>query len=388
MNLLMPGFHDCPGRPQDSERTIEKMGSKQPFSIVPVGVIALIFIGLSIPAIQLALFAFSSAQPGSSSTTLIEVNKGEAQTEIIKKLVTHGIISDGKFFLWLGKITRQWKGIKAGEYKLSPSMSPIEIFSVITSGISASHPLTVREGENIYEIADDLHLKGMSTRESFLELCKNSAFIQTLGYFSEKTQPKDLEGYLFPDTYFFDRTLTEENVIRQMIKRFSSRWGQKEEARAAELRMTRHQVITLASMIEKETGAPEERPIISAVFHNRLKKGMKLQSDPTTIYGMWSRYEGKIHKRDLFEKNNYNTYMISGLPAGPIGNPGVEAIRAALYPADSPYYYFVSHNNGTHQFSRTIEEHNQAVKKYQLDPKAREGRSWRDLNKKPASVSR
>jgi UPF0755 protein len=171
-------------------------------------------------------------------------------------------------------------------------------------------------------------------------------------------------------------------MIRQMTRHFLSFWGKEQELRAKELGMTRHQVITLASIIEKETGAPEERPLISSVFHNRLKKRMKLQSDPTTIYGMWERYRGKIHKSDLYVKNEYNTYFVTALPAGPIGNPGKEAIRAALYPSESPFFYFVSHNDGTHEFSRTFQEHNRAVQKFQVDPKAREGKSWRDRLKK------
>jgi UPF0755 protein len=171
-------------------------------------------------------------------------------------------------------------------------------------------------------------------------------------------------------------------MARQMVKHFFDFWGKEQEQRARELNLSVHAIITLASIIEKETGAAEERAMISSVFHNRLKKRMKLQSDPTTIYGMWERFKGKIHKQDLFEKNSYNTYAVAALPEGPIGNPGKEAIQAALYPADTPFYYFVSHNDGTHEFSRTVEEHNQAVLKYQLDKKMREGKSWRDHLKK------
>ena len=132
-------------------------------------------------------------------------------------------------------------------------------------------------------------------------------------------------------------------------------------------------------MIEKETGAAEERPIISSVFHNRLTKRMRLQSDPTTIYGMWDHYEGKIHKSDLLAPTEYNTYTVPALPVGPISNPHAESIHAALYPAETPYLYFVSRNDGTHVFSRTYAEHNQWVQKLQVDPAAREGKSWRDL---------
>jgi UPF0755 protein len=170
-------------------------------------------------------------------------------------------------------------------------------------------------------------------------------------------------------------------MIRQMVRHFQSIWTEEKETRAKALGFTRHQLITLASMVEKETGAPQERPIISSVFHNRLRKKMKLQSDPTTIYGIWERYDGNIHRADLLSETPYNTYTIPALPIGPIGNPGKEAIEAALHPAQTDYLFFVSHNDGTHEFTRSIEEHNKAVTKFQLDPKARAGKSWRDLVK-------
>ena len=146
---------------------------------------------------------------------------------------------------------------------------------------------------------------------------------------------------------------------------------------------TRHQVVILASMVEKETGSSKERGLIASVFHNRLKKGMKLQSDPTTIYGMWERYKGNIHKSDLMDPSPYNTYVIPALPAGPISNPGKDAIAAALNPTGSNFLYFVSHNDGTSEFSATLDAHNKAVHKFQVDPMARTGHSWREgLQKK------
>lgn len=330
---------------------------------------------------RIGWFAISALKPGALDSAYIQVKKGESPTELTKKLVAAGAIEDSRQFFWLGRLTRQWKHIKAGEYKVSPSMPPLEIFGIITSGISAAHPLTVREGENIFEVADDLVAKGLATKEHFLTLCKDPQFIASLGYFQNHL-PINLEGYLYPDTYFFDRTLTDSEIVRQMVKHFFAVWSPKEDERAKQLGMTRQEIVTLASIIEKETGAPEERPVISSVFHNRLHKKMRLQSDPTTIYGMWDHYHGKIHRRDLAGENPYNTYHVKALPVGPIANPGKEAIQAALYPAETPYLYFVSHNDGTHQFSKSLEEHNQAVAKFQLDPKAREGKSWRDRLKK------
>jgi UPF0755 protein len=348
-------------------------------------ILVLLTVGASIPGIKLLRFALSPLRPGDQQSTYVVVTKGLNPKELSRILTSQQMIQDADSFIWLGKITRQWKHIKAGEYKISPSMSPIEIFSTLTSGISAAHPITVREGENFYEIANDLEAKGLASAEHFVRLCKDPQFIASLGIFKEKLPPT-LEGYFFPDTYFFNRTLTDSDMIKQMVRHFLVFWTPQIDARAKLLQMTQHEVLTLASIIEKETGVPDERPIISSVFHNRLKKRMKLQSDPTTIYGMWERYEGKIHRSDLLEKNSYNTYSVKALPIGPIGNPGKEAIEAALNPANTNYFYFVSHNDGTHQFSTTIEEHNQAVRRFQIDPKAREGKSWRDYLRKTSNT--
>jgi UPF0755 protein len=348
-------------------------------------VFLLLAVVIAIPAGRFMIFATSPHQPGSTETTIIEVRKGQSPTEVSRNLVSAGVVSDGKSFMWLGRLNKDWKRVKAGEYQVSAGMTPLEVFRTLTSGVSIAHPVTVREGENMFEIAQDLEHKNLSQKEHFIRLCRDPSFIQTLGFFHDHTPPT-LEGYLYPDTYFFNRTLNDAEMIKQMVRHFMETWGKKEEQRAIELGLSRHQIITLASIIEKETGAPEERPLISSVFHNRLKKKMRLQSDPTTIYGMWERYQGKIHKSDLMEKNLYNTYSIESLPAGPIGNPGKEAIQAALYPAESMFLYFVSHNDGTHEFSKTLEDHNRSVRKFQLDPQARLGKSWRDRLKKASTA--
>jgi len=328
---------------------------------------------------KLFFFAILPAQQGSSASQILEVRKNAGPGELAQLLGTNGIISSPAQFIWLGRLTRQWPRVKAGEYKLSPSMSPLQVFRVITSGISVSHSLVIREGENIYEIAAELQQRGLIDGRKFLRLCRDPIFIKSLGFLD--FIPDSLEGYLFPDTYFFNRSTSVEELVRTMVKRFFSVWGQSDEIRATQLKMTRHQVVTLASIIEKETGASNERPIISSVFHNRLAKRMRLQSDPTTIYGIWEKYEGNLRKSDLTAETPYNTYTIRGLPKGPISNPGKEALQAALFPAESEYLFFVSHNDGTHEFTKTFAEHDQAVKAFQIDRKAREGKSWRDLKK-------
>lgn len=342
-------------------------------------VAAVILIGLG----KFALFAFTPAVGIGANVEkhVITVQRGSSPNRLAETLEKDGVVTSAEQFLWLGRITRLWGKLKAGEYEVSPTLTPLQIFKILTSGVSMNHPLTIREGENMYEIADEVGARKLADRQEFLDLCKDPKVMASLGF--KPPYPKNLEGYLFPETYFFNRTTTPDTMIRQMVRRANAIWTPDLQRRADALGLTRHQVVTLASIIEKETGAPEERPMISSVFHNRLKKKMRLQSDPTTIYGIWHRYRGNLSRADLSDQNEHNTYMIPALPVGPIGNPGREAIQAALHPSLSDYLYFVSHNDGTHEFTRTYEDHLAAVKKFQIDRKEREGKSWRDrLNSK------
>ena len=348
------------------------------FKQIALGLAFLVLLAVAVGA-KFALYAFTPARPGSSDTVVIEIHKAEGPSEIARALESQGAITDRTQFLWVGRALRAWKRVKAGEYKVSPGMTPVEILAVIASGISLAHPITVREGENIYEIADDVAAKKLVARQAFLAACRNPELIAGLGFPAEV---KSLEGYLYPETYFFNKSMSAEDLSRQMARKFLAIWNSDFGLRANVLGLTRHQVVILASMVEKETGHAPDRPLISSVIHNRLKKGMKLQSDPTSIYGIWHRYKGNLHRSDLADPNPYNTYYVSGLPVGPIGNPGVESIRAALFPASSKFLFFVSHNDGTTEFSESLEAHNRAVRKFQVDPKAREGKSWRDLSGK------
>jgi len=329
----------------------------------------------------MAYFAITPKN-ASAPDDVIEIHRSDTHAAIEKVLVSKGIIEHPGLFNWVGRITRQWPRVKAGEYKVSAAMSPLAIFSTLTSGISIIHPITVREGENMYEIGADIEAKGLSTPEEFVSLCRDRDFIVLMGF---DPGMKSLEGFLFPDTYHFNKTMSVEDMVRQMVRHANQMWTPADDARAARMGMTRFQIITLASIVEKETGAPSDRPMISSVFHNRLRKRMKLQSDPTTIYGMWARFRGKIHKSDLSVANPFNTYVVAGLPEGPISNPGRESITAALNPVQSDNLYFVSHNDGTTEFTKSLGDHNRAVQKFQLDPKARAGKSWRDLKKKKQS---
>jgi UPF0755 protein len=348
----------------------------------------LIAIGLTLTAVSIlglgateGLHALTPRDPAQKALSVLEISKGQTPFEVAGQMEKSGIIRDSARFLRLGKLLRKWRGMKAGEYEVSASMTPLQLLDVITSGISLSHPITIKEGDNLYEIANQLESRRLAPKTEILRLARDPAWIQAQLGTMEGVDPRglSLEGYLFPDTYHLNRGQTPEEILRTMVRKFRAVWTEEYSRRARELGFSRHQILTLASMIEKETGASEERPRISSVFHNRLRKKMRLQSDPTTIYGIWERFDGNIHKSDLLEATPFNTYTLPGLPVGPIANPGKAAIEAALNPMATEDLFFVSHNDGTHEFTRTFEAHQAAVRKFQLDRKAREGKSWRDL---------
>jgi UPF0755 protein len=242
-------------------------------------------------------------------------------------------------------------------------MRPRDILSKLRTGQVVLHPVTIPEGFTIAQIAEVLDLKGVTDIKEFVRLAHDPDFILT----ALKLELPSLEGYLFPNTYHIARHTTAKDVITVLVENMWRIFTPEFRARAQDIHMTVHEVLTLASVIEKETGVDEERELVSSVFHNRLKRGIPLQSDPTVIYGM-SLFDGNLKKRDLDKVGPYNTYRVAGLPPGPIANPGEHSIRAALYPAPTPYLYFVSRNNGTHEFSATLAEHNRAVEKYQRQP--------------------
>ncbi len=328
------------------------------------------------------LYEFSET-PTTSSKAFFELSKGMQPLAISSALEKSGIIGNSRAFYWYGKLTGGWSGIKSAEYEIPANATPSRIFKIFKSGIGIQHALLVKEGDNIYQVAEAMQAANLGTAQENVALMKNLNFIKSLGLSEEGI--RSLEGYLYPNTYYYDKREKAENMIRRMVQAFLKNWSPDYDARMQNLRMSRKQVVTLASMIEKETGAGEERAIISSVFHNRLSKKMKLQSDPTTIYGIWEHYSGNLHRSDLLRPTEYNTYTVPALPAGPISNPHPDSIRAALNPVETDYLFFVSRNDGTHVFSHTYAEHADWVKKLQLNPSAREGKSWRDLNLKKAN---
>ena len=295
--------------------------------------------------------------PGSGTATVL-IPQGAGVRQIKTLLGRENIIRDDLRFLILARLTDSASRLQAGEFAINRNLRPGEVLKILEQGEVIQHPLTIPEGLTTSRIAALYAEKGWVDQKHFLALCKDPAFIRGLGL-----QVDQLEGYLFPDTYLLIRGKTDaRTIITSMVRRFLAVW--QKVAQGQTIALNRHQVVTLASIIEKETAATGERPLIARVFLNRLQKSMRLQSDPTVIYGL-NDFSGKLTRKDLKRETPYNTYVIKGLPPGPICNPGRAAIEAVFHPATSNALYFVSKNNGTHVFSASLNEHNRAVRRYQ-----------------------
>ena len=292
--------------------------------------------------------------------TTFVIRAGDTFDELAIRLKTAGIITDRVRFKLYSRIKGYDKQLKTGEYRLSGTMTPIQILDTLVQGKSVLYRLTIPEGYTLNQIADEAERQNLGQKDDFLKLAKDPAVAKSFSF-----EAQTLEGYLFPDTYYFPKDVASETIIATMVTHFKSQFQAHWYQRAKELKLSVHQIVTLASIIEKETGASSERSIIASVFHNRLKKKMRLESDPTVIYGI-PDFDGNIKRHHLRQATPYNSYRIKGLPPGPIANPGSAAIEAALYPDQTDYLYFVAKKDGTHYFSKNIKEHNRAVRKYQL----------------------
>ncbi len=293
------------------------------------------------------------------SSRIVEIPQGVSFRVVTNILIKNGIIRDARGMDLLAWLTGSYRSVKAGEYELSPSMSAYQVLDVLVKGRVKEYVVTFPEGYSIKEIARTLARRGLVDEEEFIKKAMSREFARSLGL-----PGPTLEGYLFPDTYRFTKNMGVEGIIRKMTERFKTIYDGELKELARKRGMTMKEVVTLASIIEKEAGSRAEMRDISAVFHNRLKKGYRLESDPTVIYGI-PDFDGNLTRKHLRTWTPYNTYLIYGLPPGPIASPGRDALRAALDPSPSDYLYFVSKNDGTHHFSRTLREHNMAVERYQ-----------------------
>ena len=321
----------------------------------------LIFGFFVVTAAYLDILSFADSPVGTEPVVqIVNVNSGQGFQSISEMLFERGIMEHPTKFRLLARIKGYDKRIKAGEYELSSTMTPNKILKIMVQGRVLLHRLTIPEGYNLQQVAQAVSKAGFGTEIDFLKAATDPDLVRSQGIDAET-----FEGYLFPDTYYFPKGTLPKKIIFSMVKRFWSIFLPEWKEQAKSMGLTIHQVVTLASIIEKETGIPAERPIISSVFHNRLNRKMRLESDPTVIYGI-KDFNGNITRKDLVTSTRYNTYTINGLPPGPISNTGIEALKAALYPEDTDFLFFVSRRDRTHQFSTNIRDHNRAVRKYQL----------------------
>lgn len=319
------------------------------------------FAGLLIVFVATIYLHFFAPPSWENHPKRVTIQAGTGFHDIARLLEENGVVRDRRSFYLLARLEDAIPRVKAGEYEVNTFMTPETLLSKLVRGEVIKYPITIPEGFDLFQIAGILEEAGICAAKRFLEKTMDRFFIASLGLEDEDS----LEGYLFPDTYNFPKGFGAEHVIRQMVMRFKAVFAPL-SMRAEEIGLRRREVVTLASMVEKEAADDQERRIISAVFHNRLQKGMALQSDPTAVYGLRKRaVNERITKKDLLRKSPYNTYHVSGLPKGPIANPGMKSLHAVLYPARVSYLYFVSKNDGTHYFSSTLAEHNRAVMRYQ-----------------------
>lgn len=304
---------------------------------------------------QRALGAPERAEP-----SIVEVPRGASFRAVAAQLEAAGVVRDARAFAWLARWEGKDAALKSGEYEIAPGLGARDVLAMLVEGRVRLHEVALPEGLTLIEIAARLAGAGLCDAASFVAVARDPATARELG-----VEGATLEGYLFPETYRFPRGVPASEIARTLVAQFHTVW--RELAPLARTReLTMRDAVVLASLIEKETGAPEERPLISAVFHNRLARGMRLETDPAVIYGI-PNFDGNLRRIDLEDATNpYNTYQRAGLPPGPIANPGAASLRAAVSPApDTNVLFFVARGDGTHVFSRSYAEHVAAVNRFQ-----------------------
>jgi UPF0755 protein len=289
----------------------------------------------------------------------LTIDEGQRFGQIADELARQGVLDHPRLLTLWARVTGQDRGVHWGEFLVTTPLSPLDLLARLTARPDVLHPVTIPEGLTLHEIAHTLAAAGFGAEESFLCLLDDPAFLA-----DEDLPPDGAEGYLFPDTYDFPLAMPPDRILRAMIKRFRDVFTPAMEMKAAHVGLSLHEAVTLASLVEEEAKQPAERRMIAAVFVNRLRRGIPLQSDPTVLYGRDSA-DRTITRADLHRPTPYNTYTIPGLPPTPISSPGRASLEAAVDPAPVDYLYFVARGDGSHQFSSTLAEHNAAVARYQ-----------------------
>jgi len=292
----------------------------------------------------------------------VEIPPGSGTNEIGRRLTERGVVNNLLTF----RAALYWRGsrtLKAGEYRFAEPMSAAQVVDKLARGDVYVRRVTFPEGLTVIDMSKIYESRGLGAAADFLKASRDPSAIKDLD-----PQAPDLEGYLYPETYAIPRGTPPAKLIGMMVDRFRAAYGPELRQQAQEQGLTTRQVVTLASLVEKETGQEQERPLVAAVYRNRMKLGMGMQADPTVIYALQKagKYNGNIRREDLAYDSPYNTYKYAGLPPGPIASPRKASLEAALAPADVPYIYFVSRNDGTHVFATTLAEHNKNVRQFQI----------------------
>jgi UPF0755 protein len=321
--------------------------------------------GLAFPAAAVTALALVLHAPGPplAGPVTVTVEEGQRFADVARDLDRQGLVRHPLPLVLWARLSARDRAVHWGEYLVTTPLSPLELLARLTGPPDPLHAVTLPEGLPVREVVARLAEAGFGSEESFLCILDDPAFLA-----SEDLPAIGTEGYLFPDTYAFPRAMPQERILRAMVRRFREVAGTSLERRAVDLGLTLHQAVTLASLVEEETGRSEERRLVAAVFLNRLRRGMPLQSDPTVLYGR-AAGDRTITRADLARPTPYNTYAVGGLPPAPIANPGRESLEAAVDPAPVDYLYFVARGDGTHEFSATLEAHNAAVARWQRGPR-------------------
>lgn len=339
---------------------------------------AVLGLALAVMAVAAVALSLHSPHQGFAGEAFVEIPRGTSSLGVSRLLAGAGIVRFRWQFLSV-RALRPAAKLHAGEYRFDHPATVWEVFDRLTRGDVFYYDLTVPEGSNLFDIAAALDKLGVIPGKDFLDAARDTAPIRDLA-----PDALTLEGYLFPDTYRITRHTTASQLCGQMTRRFRQAWA------GLGARQPVHSIVTLASLVEEETARNEERPVIASVFLNRLARGMPLDCDPTTIYAalLDGRYQGEIFRSDLESKNRYNTYQYGGLPPGPISNPGLSSLQAAMQPADTSYFYFVLRpdGSGNHEFSRELEAHQRAVVRYRRgNHKANQARPSRPVPRRNAA---
>ena len=291
----------------------------------------------------------------------VEIPAGAGAADIRQRLLDAGVVQDALTLRLALRWTGASRDLQAGEYRFDRPMTAVEVVDKIARGDVYGQRITFAEGLTIRDMAAHYESRGLGRSVDFIAASRNTALIKDLD-----PTATDLEGYLFPDTYTVGRTAVASKLVEQMVAGFRAAFPANQPQTGQPL--STRELVTLASLIEKETGKPEERPIVSAVYRNRLRIGIGMQADPTVVYALQQRgkYDGNIRKEDLSIDSPYNTYRYRGLPPGPIASPGKASLEAAFTPADVDYLFFVSRNDGSHVFAKTLAEHNRNVQEFQV----------------------